>query len=110
MTQTVASSTMPILGAQFEKAEDQAPRAYRIEKSLAAVHFDLAAKGQIVFLPAGAELHLIGPSCLGGCFEVLWEERLYNIFKADLIGAWSVPVKPNRRKPVPSFRAAGAYA
>lgn len=110
MTQPVASSTMRILGAQFEKSEGQAPRVYRIEKPLAAVRFDLAAKGQIVFLPERAELCVVGPSSLAGCFEVLCEERLYNIFKADLLGAWSVPIKPSRRKPIPSFRAVGAYA
>jgi hypothetical protein len=110
MTQTIASSTMRLLGAQFEKSEDQAPRVYRIEKPLAAVHFDLAAKGQIVFLPKGAELHVVGPSCLAGCFEVLCEERIYNTFKADLLGAWSSPIKASRRKLAPTFRAVSAYA
>jgi hypothetical protein len=70
---------------------------YRIEKPLAAVHFDLAAKGQIIFLPKGAELRVVGPSCVTGCFEVLCEERLYNIFEADLLGPWSVPRKPRQR-------------
>jgi hypothetical protein len=110
MTQPVASSTMRIPGTQFEKNDDQAARAYRIEKPLMAVHFDLAAKGQIAFLPQGSELCVVGPSCLTGCFEVLCEERLYNIFKADLLGVWSVPVKSRRRKPIPSLRAVGAYA
>ncbi len=100
---------MRIPGAQFEKSQDQAARVYRIGKPLAAVHFDLAAKGQIVFLPEGSELCVVGPSCLAGCFEVLCEERLYNIFKADLLGVWSVPVKPSRRKAVPSLQAVGAY-
>jgi hypothetical protein len=110
MTQPVVSSTMRIPSSQFEKSEGQVPRIYRIEKPLAAVYFHAAAKGRIVFLPEGAELHMVGPSCLAGCLEVLCEERLYNIFKADLLGAWSVPIKTSRRKPVPSFRAAGAYA
>ncbi len=110
MTQAVASSTRRIPGAQFDQSEDQAPPAYRIEKPLAAVHFDLAGRGQIVFLPEGAQLHVVGPSCLAGCFEVLCEERLYNIFKADLLGAWSLPIRPSRRKPAPAFRAVGAYA
>jgi hypothetical protein len=110
MTQPVTSSTMRIPGAQFEKSEDQAARVYRIGKPLAAVRFDLAAKGQIVFLPEGSELCVVGPSALVGCFEVLCEERLYNIFKADLLGVWSVPIKPRRRKPIPSLCAVGAYA
>jgi len=110
MTHSVASSTMRIVGAHFEKSEDQASRVYRIEKPLAAVHFALPGKGQIVFLPQGAELHVVGHSSLAGCFEVLWEERLYNLFKADVLGAWSVPVKPSRRKPVPSFGGVEACA
>ena len=110
MTQPFMSSTMRIPGMQFEKSEDQAARVYRIGKPVAAVHFDQAAKGQIVFLPEGAELCVVGPSSLTGCFEVLCQERLYNIFKADLLGVWSVPVRANRRKPVPSLRVVGAYA
>jgi hypothetical protein len=110
MTQPVTSSTMRIPGAQFEKSDAQAARVYRIGKPLAAVHFDPSAKGQIVFLPAGAELCVVGPSSLTGCSEVLCEERLYNIFKADLLGVWSVPVRASRRKPIASLRGVGAYA
>ena len=110
MTQPVISSTMRLPGTRLDKSEDQTARVYRIGKPLAAVQFDLAARGQIVFLPEGAELCVVGPSSLVGCFEVLCEERLYNIFKADLLGVWSVPIRLRRRKPVPSFCGAGAYA
>jgi hypothetical protein len=110
MTQPVASSTLRILNTQFENNDGQAARVYRIQKALPAVHFDRAAKGQIVFLPQGAELCVVGPSSLAGCLEVLCEERLYNIFKADLLGVWSVPVRPRRRKPIQSLRAVGVYA
>jgi hypothetical protein len=67
---------------------------YRIRKSFAAVHFDQAAKGQIVFLPEGAELAIVGPSRLAGCFQVLCQDRLYNLFKEDVLGPWSTPVGP----------------
>jgi len=110
MTQPVMNSTMRIPGTQFEKSEDQAARVYRIGKPLAAVQFDHVAKGQIVFLPEKAELCVVGPSSLIGCFEVLYEQRLYNIFKADLLGVWSVPVRSSRRKSIPSLRAVGAFA
>ena len=80
-TKPIVSSTMRIFGTQFEKNEDQAPRVYRIEKSFATVHFDVGAKGQIVFLPEGSELCIVGASRLAGCFEVLCGEQLYNIFK-----------------------------
>jgi hypothetical protein len=110
MTQPVTSSTMRLPGAQFEKSEEQAARVYRIGKPMAAVQFDPSAKGQIVFLPVGAQLCVVGPSSLMGCFEVLCQERLYNIFKADLLGVWSVPVRPSRTKSISSLRAVGAYA
>ena len=110
MIQPVTSSTMRIPGTHIEKSEDQAARVYRIGKPLPAVHFDQAAKGRIVFLPQGAELCLVGPSLLTGCSEVLCEERLYNIFKADLLGVWSVPVRASRRKPIANLRGVGAYA
>ena len=110
MTHTVTASSMQIVGGQFETSENQAPRVYRIEKPLAAVQFNVAAKGQIVFLDKGAEVHVVGPSCLSGCLEVLCEEQPYNIFKADLLGVWSVPVRPRRRSPSPSLRAVEAYA
>jgi len=110
MTNTVATPTRPIPGMQSEKSEDQATRVYRIRKSMAAVYFDRAAKGQIVFLPEGAELCVVGPSSLSGCFEVLCEERLYNIFKVDLLGIWSTPMKRNRIKPIQTFSSLGACA
>jgi hypothetical protein len=108
MTNPVTSFTARIPGTEFETSRDQAPRVYRIRKSMAAVHFDLAAKGQIVFLPEGAELCVVGSSSVAGCFEVLCEERLYNIFKADLLGVWSAPIKRSRIKPIAAFPGAGA--
>ena len=89
-TKPIVSSSMRIFGTQFEKNEDQAPRVYRIEKSFATVHFDVGAKGQIVFLPEGSELCIVGASRLAGCFEVLCGEQLYNIFKVDLLARCSL--------------------
>ena len=100
-TKTVVSSTMLILGTQFERNEDQAPRVYRIGKPFATVQFDVGAKGQIVVLPEGSELCIVGSSRLAGCFEVLCQERLYNIFKVDLMGPWTTLVKPAAIKPPP---------
>jgi hypothetical protein len=101
-TKPIVSSTMRIFGTQFEKNEDQAPRVYRIEKSFATVHFDVGAKGQIVFLPEGSELCIVGASRLAGCFEVLCGEQLYNIFKVDLKGPWSTLIRPVPIQPAPS--------
>jgi hypothetical protein len=104
MINAVAASTTRI-GASAENSEGPAARAYRIRKSFAVVHFeqtvDLSAKGRIVFLPEGAELRVIGSSCMSGCFEVLCQNRLYNIFKEDLLGPWSSLIKSSLIKPSP---------
>jgi len=68
---------------------------YRIRKPFAVVHFDTAGQGRIVLLPEGTELRVVGPSCLRRCVEVLYENRLYNIFKADLLGHTADPIEPN---------------
>jgi hypothetical protein len=120
MTRTDASPTTIILAEPPETSEAPATRAYRLAKSFAAVHFEHAAKGRIVFLPAGAELRVIGSSCLCGCFEIMFENQLYNMFKVDLLGPWSTPVrrasvkpasiKPNPIKPIRALAAVGACA
>jgi len=100
-TKTVVSSTMLIVRTQFEGNEDQAPTVYRLGKSFATVQFDVSVKGHIVLLPEGSELCMVGSSRLAGCYEVLCQERLYNIFKVDLTGPWSTLVKPAAIKPAP---------
>jgi hypothetical protein len=99
MTRTDASSTTILLGEPVEKSAARATRMYRLGKSFAAVHFEPAGKGRIVFLPVGAEVHVIGPSCLCECFEVMFETQLYNIFKVDLLGPWSTLIEPIPRSP-----------
>jgi hypothetical protein len=115
MTRTDASSTTIIFGEPTEKREAPATRAYRLTKPFAAVHFEPAGKGRIVFLPEGAELRVIGSSRLCGCFEVMFENQLYNMFKVDLLGPWSTPIgrasmKANATKPIRALAAVGACA
>jgi hypothetical protein len=93
---------------------------YLLRKSFAAVHFEPAGKGRVVFLPEGAELQVTGSSRLFDCFEVLYQDQLYNIFKIDLLGPWASPAKPhpvetsliepNSIKPIRALRAVGACA
>jgi len=96
MTNPVASLATIPLAAPSRDA--QAPQMYRLGKSLAAVQFDLKAKGRIVFLPEGAELRVVGASCLYKCFEVACENRRYNIFQEDLLGPWAMPIKSSRTR------------
>jgi hypothetical protein len=120
MTRTDASSTTIILGESIENREAPATRAYRLTKPFAAVHFEPAGKGRIVVLPEGAELRVNGPSSLCGCFEVMFENQLYNMFKIDLLGPWSTPIKAtaikralmkgNAIKPIRALAAVGACA
>ena len=74
-------------------------QAYRTKTSFVAVHFNLAGKGAIGFLPAGAILRIIGPSsCLREGFEVMFEEQVYSIFKVDLIARCSEASEPIRAR------------
>jgi hypothetical protein len=110
MTNTAAPLTTLPLAALTEKEAAPAQRVYRLRKRFAVVQFDLQAKGRIVFLPEGAELRLIGGSsrlCKG--FEVVCKNEIYNIFQADLLGPWSMPLK-NSRRAVPHAKAMGACA
>ena len=110
MTNAVAFPTTRIPGTPFQQSEGQATRVYKIRKSMAAVQFDQAAKGHIVFLPEGAELCVVGSSRMADFVEVICEERLYNIFEADLSGIWSAPIKSRRVKAIRSLSSAGACA
>jgi hypothetical protein len=101
MTNAVAPLTTFPLGAPAENAEAPA-LLYRLEKSFAVVHFELAGKGRIVFLPEGAELRMVGSSCLSECFEVAHQGQAYHIFKVDLLGPWSMPLKKRANRLAPA--------
>jgi|ERR1700722_7524867 hypothetical protein len=110
MTNAMAPLTTISLAAHAENGAAPTPRVYRLGKRFPVVQFDLEAKGRIVFLPEGAELHLIGPSsALSKGLEVVCKNELYNIFEADLLGPWSTPVK-NSRRGVVHTKAVGACA
>lgn len=96
MTRTVQSLTTRICSSPIDRRAAPATRAYRLRRSFAAVQFDLDGKGRIVVLPEGAELRVIGLSRLCECCEVLWEDQLYNIFNADLLGPWSSRIESIR--------------
>jgi len=73
-------------------------QSYRTKKSFVAVHFD-DGKGEIGFLPEGAILGIVGPSsCLREGFEILFEEQVYNVFKADLFARCSQMFEPRRAR------------
>jgi hypothetical protein len=101
MKRTDASSMTIILGEPVEEGVAPAHQMYLLRKSFAAVHFEPAGKGRIVFLPQKAEVRVIGPSCLSECFEVVFENQLYNVFKVDVLGPWSTTIKPKPVKPKP---------
>jgi hypothetical protein len=116
MTSTVAPSTTIIPcesiknGESIKNVDSAVTSAYRTRKSFAVVHFEEAGKGLIAFLPEGAEVRVIGPSSIGKCLEILFENRRYNIFKADLWGPWAVQVDPILVRPgrVKQMRALAA--
>lgn len=107
MTNAVAPLTTIPLPAPTENVEVPAP-LYRLSKPFAAVQFDQSAKGRIVFLPEGAELRVVGSSCLSECFEVRRDGQLYHIFKVDLLGPWSTRLKKRPVRPVPARSVAAS--
>jgi len=49
-----------------------------------------------VFLPAGAELLVVGESQMDECSKVRYENLLYDVFKVDLSGPRCSPILPLR--------------
>ena len=97
MTSTVAISTTRIFIAPGEKGGAlPTNRVYRLRKEFMAVQFERGGKGKIVLLPKGAELEIVGFSCLSECFEVLWKGWRCSVFEVDLLGCWSSPIAPSR--------------
>jgi hypothetical protein len=105
MTATIPHSATRVLGVNIGASEPPDAQVFRLGKSFAAVHFEPAGRGRIVFLPEGAELRVVGYSCVSDCFEVVCENRNYHIFKVDLLGPWS-----SRIEPIRAVNAAGARA
>lgn len=99
MTTPVVFSSAFLPGEGSYESDAPAKRSYRATASVVAVHFYGAGKGQIVHLPVGAMLHVIGrSSCLPEGFEVVFEHRRYNVFEIDVL-VRSIPVrKPTRTK------------
>ena len=98
MTTPVAFSAVRPHGATSH-ASDAGTRTYRTQTSFVAVHFDKAGKGRIVFLPDDAILRIVGPSsCLGEGLEVMFDNKLYNIFEIDLLTRSVSVLIPSRAK------------
>jgi hypothetical protein len=107
MTSAVASLKPVVPRVTSEENGPPATRTYSTKTSFVGVHFDEAGKGRIDFLPKGAELHVIGPSsCLRGGFEVMFEERLYNVFEIDLVARCVLSFEPiyTRSRTAPKAR------
>jgi hypothetical protein len=99
MTTPVVSSTAIPFSATSDESKAPATRAYRTNTSFVAVYFPQPGRGQIVFLPEGAMLLVIGPSsCLPEGFEVMFENQIYNVFEIDLLSRSSVISEPIRAK------------
>ncbi len=97
MTSTEAISATRMSTASVDKRWAlPSNRVYRLKKELMAVQFERDGKGQITLLPKGAEVEVVGFSCLSECFEVLWKGRRCSVFEVDLLGTWSSPIAARR--------------
>jgi hypothetical protein len=91
---TTTTSTGGIFIAPTARSE-QLPvhRQYRLKKEFMAVHFDRGGHGHITVLPKGAELQVVGFSCISECLEVGWDGERYSVFEVDLLGSWAKPIQ-----------------
>ncbi len=105
MTSTVVPSTTRIFDKLTEKSKTPVPQVYWTKKTFAVVHFEPTGKGRIVVLPEGAEVRIVGPSRIGKCFEIVFDDQLFNIFRVDLLGPWATQIMP-----IPGLRAVAACA
>jgi hypothetical protein len=90
--------TRIFLAPKGRSAATPACRVYRLKRHFMAVHFDTGTNGRIALLPKGAELEVVGISCLPDRLEVRCEGRRNSVFEVDLLGPWSKPVEAIRHK------------
>jgi|HubBroStandDraft_2_1064218.scaffolds.fasta_scaffold781578_1 hypothetical protein len=101
MTTPVVSSTAMLFSATSDESGAPVTRAYRTETSFVAVYFPQPGRGQIVFLPEGAILRVLRPSsCLPEGLEVMFENRIYNVFEVDLTARSRLIREPIRTRRV----------
>lgn len=95
MPTSMVSSKVLFPGVTRDEKKPSAGQTYRTKTSFVAVHFDQAGKGRIVFLPETAVVRVIGPSsCLREACEVLFENKLHNVFEIDLIARSTLVCAP----------------
>ena len=58
---------------------------FRLTKAITAVTFDPAGRRSLSTLPVDARLHLMGQSSLTGFIDVAWDDKLYCLFRVDLV-------------------------
>src|SRR5438445_804069 len=58
---------------------------FRLTKAITGITFSPAGHGSLSILPAGAQLRLTGHSTLLGFVDVTYCDKLYRIFRVDLI-------------------------
>jgi hypothetical protein len=76
-------------------------QAYRTQTSFVAVHFDPGGKGEIVFIPKGVTLRVVGRSaCLREGFEIVYGKQSYNVFEVDLVARCTQIVETPRSRAV----------
>lgn len=103
MTSAAASLDRDFPGAISDDNNTSAARDYLTKTAFVAVHFDVAGKGRIDFLPQGALFQVFGrSSCLPSGFEVVCDQQHYHVFEIDVL-VRSIPTcEPIRAKRKPA--------
>lgn len=58
---------------------------FRLTKAITGVTFSPEGRGSLTALPVDAGLHLTGKSSMPGFIDVTYGDKLYCIFRVDLI-------------------------
>jgi hypothetical protein len=65
---------------------------FQLTKAITGVTFSPEGRGSLSTLPVNARLHLTGQSSLSGFIDITYRDKLYCIFRVDLM-ARSVTVR-----------------
>jgi len=92
MTTTTSSTARIFIAPPARSDELPVNRVYQLKEELMAVQFDRGGHGEVSLLPRGAELEIVGFSCISECLEVRWDGAPYSVFEVDLLGSGARPI------------------
>ncbi len=66
------------------KHADASPVKYLVIRDLLSIEIDPLGRPKLVVIPAQSVVELKGGLSVGGMVELVWEQRIHRVFKADM--------------------------